>query len=90
MIEHELLIRIIFYIYNTDNDAINYNILKNVIDVYVRVYFPKISQDDIKYIINYINNKGDVERNRSRQGQSVLTPEDFIRTSQVPSRHDAM
>ena len=40
--------------------------LKNLIDVYIRVYFRRIKPDDIKYIIDYLNNDQKVEGNKTR------------------------
>jgi hypothetical protein len=45
--------------YNPDVDA-----LKNVIDVYVRIYYPRIKTDDIKYVIDYLNNNTKIESNK--------------------------
>lgn len=39
-------------------------IQRNISDVYVRLYFPKIGQDDIKYIFNYLNDDKTVEENK--------------------------
>jgi hypothetical protein len=49
----------------------NFEELKNLIDVYFRIYFPKIRPDDIKNIIDFLNrnipdNKKVVERNKLR------------------------
>lgn len=44
--------------YNPDQEE-----LKNIIDVYIRVYYPKI-KDDIKNIIEYLNGNIDVESNK--------------------------
>lgn len=38
--------------------------IKNLTDVYLKVYFPKITPDDFKYIINYLNNKKEVEETK--------------------------
>lgn len=40
--------------YSPDQEA-----LKNVADVYIRIYFPRIKQDDVKGIIDYLN--GDIK-----------------------------
>jgi hypothetical protein len=47
----------------------NFEELKNLIDVYMRIYFPKIRPDDIKNIIDYLNqnineNKKVIEKNK--------------------------
>ncbi|QKF93820.1 putative very early transcription factor VETF [Fadolivirus algeromassiliense] len=42
--------------YNPDQDT-----LRNLIDVYIRVYFRRIKPDDIKYIIDYINGDTKIE-----------------------------
>lgn len=38
--------------------------LKNIIDVYMKIYFPRIKLDDIKYIIDYLN--GDIKVESSK------------------------
>ena len=45
--------------YNPDNED-----LKNIIDVYIRIYFPKINTDDVKHILEYLNNEPKVEFNK--------------------------
>ena len=40
--------------HNYEGDEEN---LKNIIDVYFKIYFPKINSDDIKHIFNLLNNK---------------------------------
>jgi hypothetical protein len=44
----------------------NYNknaiILNDIYDVYVKIYFPKISQEQFKNIINYLNNDNKIEQ----------------------------
>lgn len=42
--------------YSPDSTA-----LKNIIDVYVRIYFPRIWIDDVQEIIEYLNEKSDTE-----------------------------
>jgi hypothetical protein len=45
--------------YKMDSD-----IIKNLQDVYLKLYFPKIRQEDIKYIVDYLNGdqKGEVNK----------------------------
>jgi hypothetical protein len=38
--------------------------IKNLSDVFLRIYFPKIRSDEIKNIIDYLNNDKKVEQNR--------------------------
>jgi hypothetical protein len=45
--------------YNPDGET-----LKNLMDVYIKIYFPRIKQDDIKYIIDYLNDDTIVEENK--------------------------
>lgn len=45
--------------YEPDNES-----LKNIMDVYFKIYFPRIKQDDIKYIIDYLKNNTVVEENK--------------------------
>lgn len=47
--------------FNTDPES-----LKNIIDVYIRIYFPRIKPDDITYIINYLNGDTKVESNKNK------------------------
>ena len=47
--------------YNPDQET-----LKNLIEVYIRVYFRRIKQDDVKYIIDYLNGNIDVESNKAK------------------------
>ena len=46
----------------------NFNIdqeeLRNLIDVYIRIYFPRIKTDDVKYIVEYLNGDIKVESNK--------------------------
>lgn len=54
--------------YNPDQET-----LKNVIDVYVRVYFPRIKTDDVKYIIEYLNGDIKTENTKSKNIYETLT-----------------
>ena len=45
--------------YNPSSDS-----LKNLLDVYIRIYFPKIRSDEIKNILDYVNTDKKVEENR--------------------------
>jgi hypothetical protein len=47
--------------FNTDPES-----LKNIIDVYIRIYFPRIKPDDIKYIMDYLNGDTKVESNKNK------------------------
>lgn len=38
--------------------------LRNISDVYFRIYFPKIKSDDIRYILDYLNEKSNVEQGK--------------------------
>jgi hypothetical protein len=38
--------------------------VKNIADVFVKVYFPKIKTDDVKHIIEYLNNEPSIENNK--------------------------
>ncbi len=38
--------------------------IRNLSDVYFRIYFPRIKQEDIKYIFSYVANDPNVERNK--------------------------
>jgi hypothetical protein len=45
--------------YRPNNDE-----LTNVKDVYLKIYFPRIKNDDVKYIIDYLNNNDKVEASK--------------------------
>jgi hypothetical protein len=45
--------------YNPDSEE-----LKNIIDVYMRIYFPRIKSDDVKYILEYLQTGSSVEENK--------------------------
>ena len=45
--------------YDPDNEVI-----KNISDVYMRLYFPKVKSEDIKYIIQYLNDDKKIETNK--------------------------
>lgn len=53
--------------------------LKNIADVYIRLYFPKIRYNDIKYIIDYLNNDKKVEND------TMLTVFDTINNDLIMS-----
>jgi len=46
------------------NYSITEDILKNITDVFIKIYFPRIKTDDIKYIIDYLNGNTKVESNK--------------------------
>lgn len=45
--------------YNPDSET-----LKNIIDVYIRLYFPKIKGEDMRSIIEYLNGEKKIETNK--------------------------
>lgn len=45
--------------YNPDTES-----LKNIQEVFLKLYFPKIKTDDFKYILDYLNSKPTVENNK--------------------------
>lgn len=45
--------------YNPESEA-----LRNVTDVFIRIYFPRINTDDVKYIVEYLNGDIKVESNK--------------------------
>ena len=45
--------------YDPDSES-----LKNIIDVYFKIYFPRIKQDDIKFIIDYLKGDTVIEENK--------------------------
>lgn len=53
-------------IYNElgQNYEIEKDFIKNLQDVYLKLYFPKISTEDFKYILEYLNGKTKVEDNK--------------------------
>jgi len=42
-------------------------VLKNLQDVYLKIYFHRIRQDDVRNIIDYLNSNGKAEQNRIQQ-----------------------
>lgn len=46
--------------YNPDPEA-----LKNITDVYIKVYFPKVKSDDIKYMLSYLGNNTKIESSKN-------------------------
>ena len=40
--------------------------IKNLEDLYFKVYFPNIKKDEIINIVNYLNNKTDIENNKNK------------------------
>lgn len=45
--------------YKGDSDA-----LRNLQDVYLKIYFPRIRSEDVKYIVEYLNNDKKIEQNK--------------------------
>lgn len=46
--------------YNPDQES-----LRNISDVYIRIYFPRIKQEDVKYIVDYLNGNTKVENSKT-------------------------
>lgn len=53
--------------YNPNQEA-----LRNVSDVYIKIYFPRIKQDDIKYIIDYLGGNTKVEQTKNKSIHDTL------------------
>ncbi len=53
--------------YGKDNDIIKADseIQKNLLDIYLKLYFPKIKQDEFRHIIEYLNGEIKVESNKN-------------------------
>lgn len=56
--------------YSPDSES-----LKNLTDVYIRIYFPRIKTDDIKYILDYLNGDTKVESNKTRNMYETINNE---------------
>jgi len=56
--------------------------LKNIADIYFRIYFPRISQDDINNILDYLNKRSKVEHNKISTIYETLN-NDLIITNQI-------
>jgi len=52
--------------YGSDSDIskADNEIQKNLLDVYLKLYFPKIKQDEFRHIIDYLNDEVKVEKNK--------------------------
>lgn len=55
---------------------------KNLIDVYVRLYFPRIKTEDVKYIIDYMNGNKLMEENKIMSVFETIN-NDLILTNEV-------
>jgi hypothetical protein len=47
------------------NYSPNADALKNIQDIYIKIYFPRVKSDDIRYIIEFLNNqnKNEIQKN---------------------------
>lgn len=63
--------------YNPDAESV-----KNVSEVYFRLYFPRIKQDDIKHIIDYLNKDKTVEQNKIKIIEETIS-NDLILENQI-------
>lgn len=63
--------------YNPGSDE-----LKNIIDVYFKIYFRRIKSDDIKYILDYLNGETKVESSKSTSIFETLN-NDLILENQI-------
>lgn len=59
--------------YNPDQE-----VLKNLIDVYIRVYFRRIKPDDIKYIIDYVNGDTKIESGKIKNIYDIINNDILI------------
>jgi len=53
--------------FNTDAES-----LRNIEDVYIKIYFPRIKHDDIKHIVDYVNGDTKVEVDKSKNIYDTL------------------
>ncbi|CAH6421508.1 VETF early transcription factor large subunit [uncultured virus] len=63
--------------YNPDSES-----LKNLMDVYIKIYFPRIKSDDIKYIIDYLNGETKVESSKTSSIYEIIN-NDLILENQI-------
>lgn len=54
------------YGHDTDVEKPESEIQKNLLDVYLKLYFPKIKQEEFRQIIDYLNNDIKVESNKNQ------------------------
>ena len=47
--------------------------LKNITDVYIKIYFPRIPSEDVRHIINYLGGNKTVEKNRQESDLQIIT-----------------
>ena len=63
--------------YNTDAES-----LKNITDLYTRLYFPKIKVDEVRNIIRYLNNDKTLEATKISGVYDTIT-RDLIMTNEI-------
>ena len=56
--------------------------LQNIMDVYIRIYFPRINQDDVKYIVRYVNGDDQVEGGKIKTIYENIT-NDLVMENQI-------
>lgn len=61
---------------------INVDIQKNIQDVYLKIYFPKIKMDEFKYILDSLNDKSKTEYDKSTLIYETIT-NDLIMESEI-------
>ncbi|AYV84232.1 MAG: early transcription factor VETF large subunit [Hyperionvirus sp.] len=73
-------------IYNEFGLAYNPNseTIKNLIDVYIRLYFPKIKGEDMKYIIEYLGTDKKIEASKMLTTFEIIN-NDLIMTNEIMS-----
>lgn len=76
---NELFLLDIYHEFGKDY-TINNEDLKNLYDVYIRIYFPKIKIDDITSIIEYLGGKVKTEQNKILQIHDIISNDLFVET----------
>jgi hypothetical protein len=77
MTNNEIFMIDLYHELGKDYD-INQDDMKNLYDVYIRIYFPKIKMEDMDHIIDYLNNKQKIEKQRIDHITELITNDLFI------------
>jgi len=64
-------------------------VFKNIYEVYIKLYFNKIKNDDFKNIVDYLNNMGKVEVNKMVSSQTSLN-NDLLMTNEIMQTVDSI
>lgn len=64
------------------NYKVNAEIQKNLLDVYLRIYYPKVKVDDLKYVLDYLNGDIKVESDKISTIYETIT-NDLVMESEI-------